>query len=108
MCPSSSTANAKSSEKVDAKFVSPSHPLLHSEARHLFLLVGLLLEHLLHDLLLLNEEGADDAVLDAVGAPGAAVRPADGLLGLRDLGVLAGSEGGDLYVPCQLLCSTRS
>ena len=63
----------------------------------LFLLLSLLLQHLLDDLLLLDQEGADDAVLDAVGAPRATVRAADGLLGLRDLGVLAGSEGGDLW-----------
>lgn len=63
----------------------------------LFLLLGLLLQHLLDDLLLLDKEGTDNAVLDAVGAPRAAIGPVDGLLGLRDLRVLAGSEGRDLW-----------
>ena len=51
---------------------------------------------LLHDLLLLNQEGAGDAVLDAVGAAAAAVGAGDGLLGAGDLSVLAGAEGGKL------------
>lgn len=61
----------------------------------LLLLLGLL-HDLLDDLLLLNEEGADDAVADAVGAAGATVGTLDGLLGAGDLGVLAGTESGDL------------
>jgi hypothetical protein len=67
----------------------------------LFLLLAglLLLEHLLHDLLLLDEECAHDAVADAVTASRATVGALDGLLGLGDLGVLAGAEGGDLCVP---------
>lgn len=86
-------------QKSSKKLTRFSHVLafpLFPFSTHLFLLLGLLLQHLLHDLLLLDEEGADDAVLHAVGAPRAAVRAADGLLGLRDLGVLAGSEGGEL------------
>jgi len=65
----------------------------------LFLLLlgqALLLQHLLDDLLLLNEEGADNPVTDAVATSGATVRALDGLLGLGDLGVLAGAESGDL------------
>jgi len=58
------------------------------------LLLGLL-HDLLDDLLLLDEEGADDAVTDAVGATGATVGTLDGLLGAGDLGVLARAEGGD-------------
>lgn len=67
--------------------------------RRLFLLLGLalLLEHLLDDLLLLDQESADDTVTDAVAASGAAVGTLNGLLGLGDLGVLAGAEGGNLW-----------
>ena len=61
----------------------------------LLLLLGLL-HDLLDDLLLLDKEGADDTVTDAVGAAGATVGTLDGLLGAGDLGVLAGTEGGDL------------
>lgn len=55
-----------------------------------------LLEDLLDDLLLLDQESADDTVLDATGAAGATVGTADILLGARDLGVLARAKGGDL------------
>lgn len=61
----------------------------------LLLLLGLL-HDLLDNLLLLDKEGADDTVADAVGAAGATVGTLDGLLGAGDLGVLAGTEGGDL------------
>lgn len=61
----------------------------------LLLLLGLL-HDLLDDLLLLDKEGADDTVADAVGAAGATVGTLDGLLGAGDLGVLAGTEGGNL------------
>lgn len=60
------------------------------------LALGVLLEDLLDDLLLLDEESADDAVLDAVGAAGTTVGALDGLLGAGDGGVLAGAKGGDL------------
>jgi hypothetical protein len=63
-------------------------------SRLALLLLGLL-KHLLDDLLLLNQESANDAVLDAVGAAGAAIGTLDGLLGAADLGVLAGAESGD-------------
>lgn len=64
----------------------------------LFLLatLALLLEHLLDDLLLLDQEGADDAVTHAVAASRATVGALDGLLGVADLRVLAGAQGGDL------------
>ena len=61
----------------------------------LLLLLGLL-HDLLDDLLLLDEESADNAVLDAVGAARAAVCALDGLLRAGDLGVLAWAEGRDL------------
>lgn len=69
-----------------------------SDLSCLFLLLALasLLQDLLDDLLLLDQEGADDAVPDAVTASRATVGALDGLLGLGDLGVLAGAEGGDL------------
>jgi hypothetical protein len=54
-----------------------------------------LLEHLLDDLLLLDQESADDAVLDAVGASRSTVRTLDGLLGAGDGGIFAGTESGD-------------
>lgn len=61
---------------------------------------GLLLLSLLHDLLdnllLLDQESAGDAVLDAVGAARATVCALDGLLWVRDLGVFAWAEGWDL------------
>lgn len=52
---------------------------------------------LLHDLLLLDQERAHDTVLDAVRATGPTIGALDGLLGLRDLRVLAGAERGDLW-----------
>lgn len=54
-----------------------------------------LLEDLLDDLLLLDQESTDDAVLDAAGASRSTVGALDGLLGAGDLGVLAGAEGWD-------------
>ena len=77
------------------------------------LLLGLL-HDLLDDLLLLDQEGADDTVTDAVGAARATVGTLDGLLGAGDLGVLAGTKGGNLLIirqypipssmPARLLC----
>ena len=79
----------------------PCHSHAESQIRlglHLFLLLALLLllQHLLDDLLLLNEESSDNAVTDAVTASRTTVGTLDGLLGAGDLGVLAGTEGGDL------------
>jgi hypothetical protein len=86
-----------------------SAPVLQPLAHHyLALLLLRLLEHLLDDLLLLNEECSDNTVLDAVRAAGATVRTLDGLLGLGDGGVLAGSEGRDLQKSLlALLCHKR-
>lgn len=55
-----------------------------------------LLENLLDNLLLLNQESADNAVLDTSGAAGTTVGTADVLLGAGDLGVFTGTEGGNL------------
>lgn len=55
-----------------------------------------LLENLLDDLLLLDQESTDDAVLDAASAAGSTVGTADVLLGAGNLRVLPGTEGGDL------------
>lgn len=62
-----------------------------------------LLEDLLDDLLLLDQEGTDDAVLDAVGAARTAVGALNGLLGTGDGGVLAGAESGNLSTVRQLM-----
>ena len=66
--------------------------------KRLFLLLAslLILEHLLDNLLLLNQEGTDNAVANAVAAPRTTVGTLDGLLGLADGGILAGTESGDL------------
>lgn len=70
------------------------NPLILQRNRLTLLLLGLL-EHLLDDLLLLDQESTDDAVLNAVGASRSAVGALDGLLGAGNLGVLAGAEGGN-------------
>lgn len=70
-------------------------PQLPSNHPNLTLLLLRLLEDLLDDLLLLNEESADDAVLDAVGASRTTVGALNSLLGAGDGGVLAGAEGGN-------------
>jgi len=66
-----------------------------TQCNRLTLLLLGLLEDLLDDLLLLDQESTDDAVLDAAGASRSTVGALDGLLGAGDLGVLAGAEGGD-------------
>lgn len=55
-----------------------------------------LFEHLLDDLLLLNQECPDNAVADTVATSRSSVGALDGLLWAGDLGVLAGSESWDL------------
>lgn len=69
--------------------------LFTSDRHRLTLLLLRLLEHLLDDLLLLDQEGTDDAVLDAVCASRATICALDGLLGAGDLSVLAGAERWD-------------
>ena len=57
-----------------------------------------LLQHLLHNLLFLNQESPHDAIFDARCAAGAAVGALDCFLAAGDLAVLAGAEGGDLWI----------
>jgi hypothetical protein len=66
-----------------------------TQCNRLTLLLLGLLEDLLDDLLLLDQESTDDAVLDAAGASRSTVGALDGLLGAGNLGVLAGAEGWD-------------
>lgn len=70
-------------------------PQLPSNHPRLTLLLLRLLEDLLDNLLLLNEESTDNAVLDAVGASRTTVGALDGLLGAGDGGVFAGAERRD-------------
>jgi hypothetical protein len=58
-------------------------------------LLSRLLEDTLDDLLLLNKESTDDLLLDRVGRNGTTVSTVNGLLGLGDVGVLAGSQGSN-------------
>jgi len=63
-----------------------------------------LLEHLLDNLLLLNQESTGDAVTDAVATSRTTVCALDSLLGARETCVLARPLGGDLLnVACQRL-----
>lgn len=73
----------------------------------LLLVLALLLQHLLDDLLLLDQESTDNTVTHAVAASRTAVCSLDGLLGLGDLGVLAGSQGGDLEWKCPVSSCPR-
>lgn len=96
------------SESRPAKVLTPSHTVhkkLNRGRRTLFLLLALLLllQHLLDNLLLLDEEGTDDAIADAATTSRAAVGSLDSLLRLGDVGILSGSEGGDLIESCQPL-----
>jgi hypothetical protein len=70
--------------------------VLYPSSHHrLTLLLLRLLKHLLNNLLLLDQERADDAILDAVGASRSTVRALNGLLGAGDGGILAWAEGRD-------------
>ena len=78
--------------------MSTHHLFLGSLLLGLLLRLGLLsrlLKDALDDLLLLNKESTDDLLLDSVGRDGTTVSTADGLLGLRDVGVLAGSQSSN-------------
>lgn len=60
------------------------------------LLLLCLLEHLLDDLLLLNQEGSDDTISHAVAASRATVCALHGLLWSGGGGIFSGSESWDL------------
>lgn len=78
--------------------MSTHHLFLGSLLLGLLLRLGLLsrlLKDALDDLLLLNKESTDDLLLDSVGRDGTTVSTADGLLGLGDVGVLAGSQSSN-------------
>lgn len=60
------------------------------------LLTTLALQNLFHNLLLLNEEGTDDAVAHTASAARATVSTGDGLAALGEGAHLAGSDGGEL------------
>jgi hypothetical protein len=62
---------------------------------HLSLLLLRLFEHLLDNLLLLNQERADDTVLDTSCASRSTIGSLHSLLWARDGGVFAWSEGWD-------------
>ena len=88
---------------ADAKNLIASFPSLTriwscQKQRHGLSLLLLLLHDLLDNLLLLNEKGAGDSVLDAVGATAATVCTLHRLLRPRDGGVLSWAEGWDLYL----------
>lgn len=59
------------------------------------------LEDLLDNLLLLDQESTDNAVLDAVTAAGTTVCAGDVLLRARDLGVFTRAKSRDLEWHCQ-------
>ena len=78
--------------------MSTHHLFLGSLLLGLLLRLGLLsglLKNTLDDLLLLDKESTDDLLLDSVGRDGTTVSTADGLLGLGDVGVLAGSQSSN-------------
>lgn len=89
--------------------ISPSRSTTSSHSFLSGLLLLRLLEHLLHDLLLLDQERAHDAVPHAVAASRSAIGTLDGLLGFGGRGVFSGSEGWDLFSSkAKLLDSLRS
>ena len=65
-------------------------------------------QHLLHDLLLLNEEGTDDAVLDLRVREHTAVRARHRLAALRGSRRLDGAEGLLGVCVCACVCALRS
>lgn len=110
-CPNEHQSNEPKPQEFVAiphRMPVPSVEIFPHQVNPLFLLLArlLLLHHLLDNLLLLNQEGTDDPVADAVAASGTTVGSLDGLLGLRDPSILARAEGGDLDDnACQLLVS---
>jgi len=76
--------------------LSRNHKPYNPSRAPLVLLLLTLLEHLLHNLLLLDQKRPDHSILDAIRTSRSSVRALDGFLGLGDVGVFAGPEGGDL------------
>ena len=60
--------------------------------------LGLGLDDLLDNLLLLDQESADDSITDAVSAAGTTISTVDGLLAARDASVLGRAKGRDLQI----------
>ena len=58
--------------------------------------LGLGLDDLLDNLLLLDQESANDSVTDAVGAAGTTIGTVDSLLAARDASVLGRTQSRDL------------
>ncbi len=76
--------------------LQPHHPASIDRSFLSSLLVLSLLEHLLHDLLLLNQEIANNTIPHAVATSRATVCALHSLVRSAGRGVLSGSEGGDL------------
>ncbi len=62
----------------------------------LTLLCLVLLQHLLHNFLLLDQKRPHDPILHTVRTPRSSICALYGFLGLGDFGVFAGAESGDL------------
>lgn len=84
-CPSCKPPPGRKHQSNHMPFINP-----------LFLLLRLL-ENLLHDLLLLNQKGSNNAVPNAVCASRSSIGALNGLLWSGDLRVFARSEGWDLW-----------
>lgn len=82
-------------ELVEASKGTRNSCQLHPITMHLSLLLLRLLKHLLDNLLLLDQERANDTVLDTAGASRSTVCSLNGLLWAGDVCVFAGSEGWD-------------
>lgn len=70
--------------------------------------LGLFLDNLLDDLLLLNQESSHDSLLDTVGATRATVDTGNGLAGLRQSGVSSWSHGSNTWKSDTAVTTLRS
>lgn len=86
---------AYETEPVKALMRSRNSCQLHPVTMHLSLLLLRLFKHLLDDLLFLDQECANDTVLDTAGASRSTVCSLNRLLGAGDVGVFAWSESWD-------------
>ncbi len=84
----------------DSFLCNCSHHIAHSKPfdlmHFLTLLCLVLLQHLLHDFLLLDQKCPYDPILDTVRTPRSSICALYGFLGLGDFGVFAGAKSGDL------------